>query len=432
MKQPEELGDGVASKRRRWILVIAIGLSLLVVMGVFRGKQGRGVQVDLGKIERRDVFRSTVTASGEIVAQRFADIGSDMMGRIVSLPVVEGQAVRAGQLLAQIDPVSAKSDADAATAQMRAVEADARAAGDQANAAQADLELARVRSREADLQLSRISNLRQQGLVPQSELDQAQAAADTARAQVASAEAAAQRAASSRDAAQRRIAQARAQSDRASNLSSKTAITSPIDGIVSRLQVREGEMVVIGIQNQPGTTLMTVSDLSAINAEVKVAEADVLQLAVGQRAEVSLEAVPGRTFTGKVHEIGASALPQTGAAAAREFRVVVRLDDPDGSLRPGLTCDAEIQTAERNNVLVAPLQAVVLRPSADGKETRGVFLMDDGKARFTPVETGLIGGLDMEVRGLDEGAEVIAGPYQVLRDLKDGDAVKVAKAGAKG
>ncbi len=142
---------------------------------------------------------------------------------------------------------------------------------------------------------------------------------------------------------------------RARDVLDKTSIVSPIDGVVTRLRVRNGEMVVVGIQNQPGTTLMTISDLGAIDAEVRVAEADILNVARDQKAEVTLEALPGKKFSGKVVEIGASALPVTGAAAAREFRVVVRLDAPDAGLRPGLTGDADIVTSERTNVLTVPV-----------------------------------------------------------------------------
>jgi HlyD family secretion protein len=197
--------------------------------------------------------------------------------------------------------------------------------------------------------------------------------------------------------------------------------------VVTRLGVREGEMVVIGVQNQPGTILMTLSDLSSINAEVKVAEAEVLRLQPGQKASVTLEAVPNRSFAGRVTEIGASALPVTGTgAAAREFRVVVRLDQPDSSLRPGLTCDVRILADEIQNALTVPLQAVVLRPDPQGAERQGVFVVDQatGRARFTPAETGVIGGLDVEVKGLPEGATVVLGPFQTLRDLKDGALVK--------
>jgi HlyD family secretion protein len=357
---------------------------------------------------------------------------------VVDLPVQEGDRVQAGQLLAQLDPVPARSDFEAAQAQVRAIQADARAGQDQIASAQADLAAARAREKEASLVLERARALAGDGVVAPAELDRAEAAADSARAQVEAARATLDRAESALEATRRRVAQARAQAERARDLLQKTSIVAPIDGVVSRLQVREGEMVVIGLQNQPGTTLMTISDLSGIHAEVKVAEADVLQLALGQSAEVTLEALPGRSFAGQVIEIGASALPQAGAVvAAREFRVVIRLAEPDAALRPGLTCDAEILTGELRGVTTLPLQAVVLRPppgaageedggqgTGQGEEVRGVFVVEDGEARFVPVETGLIGGLDVEVRGLPAGTEVVAGPYQVLRDLQGGEAAR--------
>jgi len=227
-------------------------------------------------------------------------------------------------------------------------------------------------------------------------------------------------------AAQRRVALAQAQLRGAQDILSKTQIVAPISGVVSRLQVRAGEMVVVGIQNQPGTTLMTISDLSAIDAEVKVAEADVLRVAVGQTGQVTLEALPGRVFSGKVLEVGTSALPVAGAgAAAREFRVLVRLDRPEPGLRPGLTCDAEILTSEARDVLTVPLQAVVLRPDAGrGGDRRGVFTVKDGRAVFLPVTTGAIGGLDVVVSEIPEGTRVVAGPFQVLRALQDGTPVR--------
>jgi HlyD family secretion protein len=192
-------------------------------------------------------------------------------------------------------------------------------------------------------------------------------------------------------------------------------------------------MVVVGIQNQPGTTLMTVSDLGAIDAELKVAEADVLRLALGQMSTVTLESIPGRGFAGKVVEIGASALPVTGSgAAAREFKVVVRLKQPDPRLRPGLTCDAEIVTAERNDVITVPLQSVVLRQPAPGApQQSGVFVVADSRAKFVPVTTGVIGGLDIEVAGIAAGIPVISGPYQVLRELQEGVVVETSAAASR-
>jgi HlyD family secretion protein len=409
-----------------WLLGVAVlvgGYALLIA-----GRGPDAVEVDTGAVTRRARFQSSVSASGEIVATRYADIGSSAMGKIVSLPVAEGDRVRAGQLLARIDPVQAESDASGAAAQMRALEAEKASAAEQIRAATADRDAADARARDADQQLARKKELSDAGLIPASEFDTAKAAAAAAAAQAASAAAAVARARQALEAATGRLGQAGAQVQRASDLVAKTSIVSPIDGTVTRLRVREGEMVVIGIQNQPGTTLMTISDLSAIDAEVKVAEADVLRVKLNQPATVTLEALPGRTFPGRVVEIGASALPVAGTgAAAREFKVVVRLDEPDAGLRPGLTGDAEIITAQLSDALTVPLQSVVLRRGdAEGPERSGVFVVDGDRAGFTPVTPGIIGGLDIQVTGVSEGAPIVVGPFQVLRELSDGALVRVA------
>lgn len=411
--------------RRRILLA---GVLVLAAAAFFLTRRGSsdGTAADTSPVTRTPVLRSFVTASGEIVATRYADIGSASMGRLVSLTVQEGDPVKAGQVVAQIDPVQASSAADAAAAGLRALEAEASGTASQIKASQADLAAAEARAADAARALTRARELQQAGLIAQSELDSAQATADTTSAQVRAAEAAIARLEQTRSAAERRVAQGRADLARARDQLSKTDITAPIDGVVTRLDVEEGEMVVIGVQNQPGTILMTISDLSAIDAEVKVAEADVLRLALGNTATVSLEALPGKTFGGSVVEIGASALPQVGTqAAAREFRVTVRLEGDLAVLRPGLTCDADILVAERTDVLTVPLQAVVQRPGADGTPQTGVFVVTDGVARFTPATTGIIGGLTVEIDGVPEGANVVSGPFQVLREIQDGDRVRV-------
>ncbi len=394
---------------------------------------GRGparTDVDVGTVDRRASFASTVTASGEIVATRYADIGSSVMGKIISLPVREGDRVRAGQVLARIDAVQAESEAAGARSQVSALQADARVAAELVRSARSELTAAEARARDASQLATRKQSLFEQGLIPASDYETARAAADAADAQVVSARVAIERFGAAENAAARRIAQAEAQLRRAEDVLSKTSVVSPMDGIVTRLQVREGEMVVIGIQNQPGTTLMTISDLNEIDAEVKAAEADVLRLGIGQRATVTLEALPGRAFTGRVVEIGASALPVTGTgAAAREFKVVVRLDSPDAGLRPGLTCDAVITTSEKVDVLTVPLQSVVLRQGPQGREETGVFVVRNGAAVFTPVTSGIIGGLDIEVSGVPEGESIVVGPYQVLRELQDGALVSAITSG---
>ncbi|MGE0363197.1 MAG: efflux RND transporter periplasmic adaptor subunit [Vicinamibacterales bacterium] len=405
----------------RRTLLITTALLAILAFFVWRPRAADLPEVDVAAVARTARLQSFVTASGEIVATRYADIGSSAMGRLVELAVKEGDRVRAGQRVARIDPVQAASTATAAAEGLAALEAEARGVGEQARQARADLDAARARAAETQRALARADDLSRAGLLPQADLDAATAAAESAAAQAAAAEAAVARAERTLDAAQRRVGQGRADRTRARDQLDKTEITAPIDGVVTRLDVEEGEMVVIGVQNQPGTILMTISDLSAVNAEVKVAEADVLRLATGNPATVSLEAAGGRSFAGKVVEIGASALPQVGTqAAAREFRVRVRLEGDVSALRPGLTCDAEILVAERTGVLTVPLQAVVQR----GAET-GVFVVGDGGvATFTRVTPGIIGGLAIEVDGVAEGAAIVVGPFQVLRELASGSRVR--------
>ena len=263
---------------RRRILIGGILVAIVAIVVYSRRGANEGALAEVTAVSRTASLRSYVTASGEIVATRFADIGSASMGRLVSLSVKEGDRVKAGQVLAQIDPVQAASSAEGAAASLRALESDASAAATQIKASQAELAAAETRAADTERALKRARELRQAGLIAQSDLDTAQAAADTAAAQVRGAEAAISRLEQSRTAAERRVAQGRAEVSRTRDQLSKTDITAPIDGIITRLDVEQGEMVVIGVQNQPGTILMTVSDLSSINAEVKVAEADVLRV----------------------------------------------------------------------------------------------------------------------------------------------------------
>lgn len=376
----------------------------VVILGVagfvFMSRRPRGVEVETTTVTKRESFRSYVTASGEIVAKRYADIGASVMGRVVSLNVKEGDRVRTGQVLARLDPVRASSEVEAA-------QSGARALGD-------DLKAADARLVEAKLTADRNLSLVEQGLLPKAQGDSSQAALDAAQAQLA--------------AIRSRIDQANAQLRGARDTLSKTSVVAPMDGIVTRLQVREGEMVVIGIQNQPGTTLMRLVGDTGLNAELKVAEADALRLQVGQKARVTLDALQGREFAGVVSEIGASSLPPVSlqAASAREFRVVISLEDTGGALRPGISCDAEILANEKTNVLALPLQAVVTRDVGEREET-GVYLLREGKAVFNKVTLGLISGLDVEVTGVAEGAEVVLGPLANLRTLKDGDELRRAR-----
>ncbi|MBA3885173.1 MAG: efflux RND transporter periplasmic adaptor subunit [Acidobacteria bacterium] len=414
------------SRTRAIWLILAVVLAVLAVAWVTR--RPSGLEVDVAEAGVAAELRAIATASGEIVATRYADLGSSVMGKVVALPVAEGDRVRAGQLLARIDPVQAEAQAAAARAQAAALEAEARATTEQLASGRASVTAAEARAREATLAADRAHELKRLDLLPQSEIDARVAAADAAAAELRAAQADVVRLEQAGTAAGQRAAQARAQLTGARDSLAKTEVVSPMDGTVTRLNVREGEMVVVGIQNQPGTTLMTVSDLASLNVEVRVAEADVLRVAGDQPARLTLEAVPNRVFDARVTEVGASALPQTGAAAAREFRVVLRVLDPDPGLRPGLTGDVEIVTAERRNVVAVPLQAVVVRDGADGVEQRGVFVLEGDVARFTPVTTGIIGGLDIEVNGIEAGTPVIIGPFQAVRELQDGARVRRREA----
>ncbi|MCL4820934.1 MAG: efflux RND transporter periplasmic adaptor subunit [Vicinamibacteria bacterium] len=382
--------------RRRLIAVLLLLVALAAVFSL-RRRGPRPTPVEVAAARVQPVFRSFVTASGQVVASRYADLGSSAMGRVVELRVKEGDRVRAGQVLARLDAVPARSDEAAAAAALQALGAEVAAA--------------EARDVEAESAARRAEQLARDGLLPPSQLDAALAARDAARAQLR--------------ALRERVAQAEAQRRRAADALSKTEITSPMDGTVTRLAVREGEMVVIGVQNQPGTILMTVSDLATLDAEVKVAEADVLRLKVGQSATVTLEALPGREIPAHVIEVGASALPVVGqGAAAREFRVLLRLDAADAGLKPGLTCDAKILASERKDAITVPLQAVVLRAGEGGAERPGVFVVENDVARFRPVTPGVIGGLDIEVEGLAAGTRLVAGPFTALREMKDGEPLK--------
>ncbi|MEO8358481.1 MAG: efflux RND transporter periplasmic adaptor subunit [Vicinamibacteria bacterium] len=378
------------------ILVLLIGAGAFVML-----RRPKDTPVDTTLVARRESFRSFVTASGEIVAKRYADIGASVMGRVISLNVKEGDRVREGQGLARLDPVRAESEVDAARAAVKAL-------GD-------DLKVAEARLTEATLTAERNRTLVEQGLLPKAEGDTARAALDAARAQLA--------------AIKSRTGQAQAQLRGVQDGLAKTLVVAPIDGIVTRLQVREGEMVVIGLQNQPGTTLMRIVGTGGLNAELKVAEADALRLQLGQTASITLDALQGREFAGAISEIGASSLPPTTAqgASAREFRVVISLDGNDSSLRPGLSCDAEILTAQKKGVLAAPLQAVVSR-EVDGRDETGVFVIRDGLAVFTKTTIGLISGLDAELTGVSEGAEIVLGPLATLRALTNGQRVRSTTA----
>jgi HlyD family secretion protein len=245
-------------------------------------------------------------------------------------------------------------------------------------------------------------------------------------------------------AAQRRVDQARATLEGVRDTLSKTTIHSPIAGVVTAKRVEEGEVAVIGVQNSPGTVLLTISDMSIVETEMEVDETSIPGVKLGQRARVRIDAYPNQTFDGVVTEVGSSPMAGTGAAnEAIKFKVKVRIENPPPDVKPGLSAQADILTGFRANALVIPLQALVLRdpekkpgtpalpatPRTEApREVEGVYLMENGKSRFQPIQTGLLGELSTEVvSGLHGGETLITGPFKALRTLKPGDAVKLEK-----
>jgi HlyD family secretion protein len=213
---------------------------------------------------------------------------------------------------------------------------------------------------------------------------------------------------------------------------SKTIYNSPIDGIITSLRVEEGEIAMIGTMNNPGTILMTIADLSVMEVEVEVDETDVIGVEIGHRADVRVDALPDQTIEGQVTEIGSSALQKvTASEESRDFKVIITLENPPESLKPGLSASADIITAEKKDVLAVPISALVLREKKDEENTNGdeqeegVYIVENSRVKFLPVEKGIMGEMTIEiVSGLEEGQEIVVGPYSALRQLKDDMLIK--------
>jgi len=441
---------------------IALGIvGLLVLMGVaaFLRYQATKdtVVVQTGKSQRQDVA-AIVSASGEIKPKTYVNIGANAFGKITHLYVREGDRVKKGQLLAQLENVQPEADVAATKASLEAAATDALAAEAGLNTAKADLNRAKADVEKMRLDWSRAEGLYKDALISKAEYESRKATWEASEAGLAQAEARVAQAKAQLDSSNRRTAQTRATLTHASDVLQKTTYEAPFDGMITNLPVREGETVVIGIQNSPGSTLMTIADMSVITAEVKVDETDIVNVQMGQPAEVSIDAIPRKTFHAAVTEIGNNAIvrssgvstsQQTSASQeAKDFKVVVTLQDPPADLRPGLSATAKVTTATRRNVLTIPIQALAIRSNAElvpvnaskdavqaaapqkdaskGKETQGVFVVRSGKVEFVPVETGIAGTTDIEVlNGLKEGDEIVTGSYKVLRTIRPGATVKV-------
>jgi HlyD family secretion protein len=446
---------------------IAIGAGIFVLLAGIVGftvhQSGKNVvTVQTGKVQRQDLA-TVVSASGEIKPKTYVNIGANAYGKITHLYVKEGDHVKKGQLLAQLENVQSSADVTANEASVQAAETDALAADAALRTSQADTQRAQADYDRNKLDWDRAQNLFKDGLIAKSDFDLRKNAWATADSGLVQAQARVAQARAQQDSAAKHVAQARANLTRVNDVLQKTTYSAPYDGIVTNLPVREGESVVVGIQNALGSILMTIADMSVITAEVKVDETDIVNVRLGQSAEVTIDAIPRKTFHGTVSEIGDNAIVRssgvstsqsaTASEEAKDFKVVVTLTDPPKDLRPGLSTTAKITTANRSSALALPIQSLSLRtkeqidaqnnppgsvhaaaPAAAETASKtkkedgiqGVFVIRNRKAIFVPVTTGITGTTDIEVLdGLKEGDEVITGSYKVLRSLRPGSSVKI-------
>jgi len=450
-------------KTSRKVLIGAGALVVLLGAGWFTSYQLKKgvVTVQTGQVARQDVT-SVVTASGEIRPKNYTNVVGQGIGLITDIVVKEGDHVKKGDILLRVESIQPGADVLAQSASINAADS-----GMKAQAASYDAAVATLAQRQADLNKAKLDwdradQLFKNQLISKQDYDASKATYDSAEAGFRASQAQVAQIQASRDQAGSMLDQSRAQLKRMQDVLRKTTYTAPIDGIVSYVAVRVGENVVPGIQNSQGSFLLTISDMSVVTSEVKVDETDITELKIGQPADVSIDAVPGQLFHGQVSQVGDLAILRTSGDAAmtattantqeaRDFKVVVTLDNPPPGLRPGLSTTARIQTAQRKNVLTVPVQSLAERTrkelqdaqkngsgsvtlaaakssdsSAPAKNVQGVFVVRAGQAVFVPVQTGISGVTDIEVTsGLQEGDQIVTGSYKALRTLKPGTKLKI-------
>jgi HlyD family secretion protein len=462
--------------KRKWKVVIGVIVLAVIAGGVVasvRWSQRDLVTVQTGKVDRADLT-SIVTASGEIKPRTYINLGANAQGIIVELLVREGDRVRKGQIVARVENIQAKADVNAQRAGVASAEADSTASevgvkvqDETIKTQAATVDRSKAELERAKINLDRTTQLVNQQLSPRQDLDKAKIDYESAAASVREAEARlaqlqAQRAQTTAQLAvsQKRVAQAEANLTRFDDILAKHDVVAPIDGLVTYLPVRVGETVVPGIQNSAASTVMTIADMSLITAELKVDETDIVNVALGQPADVTIDAIPNRTFHGKVIEIGNTALSRSSGLAvsqsttsnqeAKDFKVVIALENPPDEMRPGLSSTAKITTATRRDVVIIPMQALTVRQKGDledaakqnkqanqgpldleaekarREEIQGVFVVNGDKADFRPVETGITGTTEIEVlKGLEPGDQIVIGGYRVIRTMRNGSRVKI-------
>lgn len=456
---------------------VAIGIGGAVLVGgivlySIKAANKDVVAVQTAKVAKQDSLVSLVTASGEVKPTTYTNITAQGFGRITDIYVKEGDHIKKGDVLLQQENVQPSADVQAQQSAINASEAGVQSAEATHKAAQADLIQQQANLEKAKLDYERGKGLFKDGLIPKQDFDQRETGYRATMAAVQASQARVQSTKAQLEQTRSQLNQSKAVLTRARDVLRKTTYTSPINGIVSYLPVRLGEYVVPGIQNANGSFLMTLSDMSLVTAEVKVDETDIVNVKMGQPADVTIDAIPGKTFHGKVTEIGSQAVLRssgltttqttTSTQEAKDFKVVVTLENPPDNLRPGLSSTAKITTAERKNVVAIPIQALAVRsrkdleaaakkakneggsnvtlaappPPAPGDpkkdEVQGVFVVSGNKALFRAVETGITGVTNIEVtKGLQPGDEIVVGSYKALRTLKPEARVKVDNSAPK-
>ena len=461
MKMWQKVAIGAA------VVVVGAGIVLYSVNQANKGV----ITVQTAKVAKQDSLISLVTASGEIKPTTYTNVQAQGFGRITDILVKEGDPIKKGDRLLLQENVQASADVQAQSAAMNSSESGILAADASYKSAQSDLLLQKANLEKAKLDYERGQGLYKDGLIPKQDFDQRKTAYDAAAASVDSAAARVLQLRAQVEQSRAQLSQNKAVLTRTRDILSKTTYISPINGIVSYLPVRLGKYVVPGIQNSNGSFLMTLSDMSIVTAEVKVDETDIVNVRMGQDADVTIDAVPGKIFHGKVTEIGSQAVLRSSGLAttqsttstqeAKDFKVVVTLDSPPANLRPGLSTTAKIKTAEKKSVVAIPIQALAVRtrkdlddakknpngggsgsalaaplPSTSGdpkkEEIQGVFVINGKKAFFKPVKTGISGITDIEITdGLQPGDEIVVGSYKALRTLKPEAPIKVDNSAPK-
>jgi len=392
-------------KRRKKAIIIFAVIAFIAILIIFnlQSQREKSLKVTVEKVKKENLT-SITSASGEVKPKKNVNISAHVAGRIIKIGVEEGQRVKEDDFLLKLDSVQYEAMADRDRAFISSY--------------RAELIRAEATLKKDERYYERQKKLYDEKLISEELLESANAQYEISKAQ--------------HQAILYQIDQAKASLESTLDILSKTVYNSPIDGIITSLRVEEGETAMIGTMNNPGTILMTIADLSVMEVEVDVDETDVIGVEIGHRAEVRVDALPDQTIEGKVTEIGSSALQQTTASQeSKDFKVIITLENPPESLKPGLSASADIITAEKQDVLAVPISALVLREkeekenSKNDEQEEGVYVVENSRVKFFPVEKGIMGEMMIEIiSGLEEGQEIVVGPYSALRQLKDDMLIK--------